>query len=64
MIRSLDRSITVLMIEHDLTAAFAIADRVTAMDRGRIVADGTPEELRNGALLTGIVASGSATARD
>jgi branched-chain amino acid transport system ATP-binding protein len=64
MIRSLDRSITVLMIEHDLTAAFAIADRVTAMDRGRIVADGTPEELRNGALLTGIIASGSATARD
>jgi len=36
----------VLMIEHDLEAAFEIADRITAMDQGRIVADGTPDELR------------------
>ena len=46
VILSLDRSITVLMIEHDLEAAFEIADRITAMDQGRIVADGTPDELR------------------
>lgn len=58
MIRSLDRSITVLLVEHDLTAAFSIADRVTAMDQGVIVADGTPDELRQGSLLTGIVATG------
>jgi branched-chain amino acid transport system ATP-binding protein len=64
MIRSLDRSITVLLIEHDLTAAFAIADRVTAMDRGRIVADGTPDELRSGSLLTGIVATGGAATHE
>lgn len=64
MIRSLDRSITVLLIEHDLAAAFAIADRVTAMDRGRIVADGTPDELRSGSLLTGIVALGEAATHE
>jgi branched-chain amino acid transport system ATP-binding protein len=57
MIRSLDRSITVLLVEHDLAAAFAIADRVTAMDQGRIVADGTPDELRQGSSLAGIVAA-------
>jgi branched-chain amino acid transport system ATP-binding protein len=48
MILGLDRSITVLLVEHDLAAAFSIADRVTAMDQGRIVADGTPDELRRG----------------
>jgi branched-chain amino acid transport system ATP-binding protein len=57
MIRSLDRSITVLLVEHDLAAAFSIADRVTAMDQGIIVADGTPDELRQGSSLTGIVAA-------
>jgi branched-chain amino acid transport system ATP-binding protein len=46
MVRSLDRSITVLMVEHDLAAAFSIADRVTAMDQGVIVADGTPDDMR------------------
>jgi branched-chain amino acid transport system ATP-binding protein len=57
MIRSLDRSITVLLVEHDLAAAFSIADRVTAMDQGIIVADGTPDEMRQGSSLTGIVAA-------
>ena len=61
MIRSLDRSITVLLVEHDLAAAFSIADRVTAMDRGIIVADGTPDELNRGSLLTGIVAGGESS---
>jgi branched-chain amino acid transport system ATP-binding protein len=62
MICGLDRSITVLMVEHDLAAAFSIADRVTAMDQGAIVADGTPDELRGGSSLAGIVAAkGSST---
>src|SRR5262249_42267072 len=46
IILSLDRAITVLLIEHDLAAAFRIADRVTAMDQGRVVAEGTPDEIR------------------
>jgi branched-chain amino acid transport system ATP-binding protein len=61
MIRSLERSISVLLVEHDLAAAFSIADRVTAMDQGVIVADGTPEELRQGSALTGIVAVSRST---
>jgi branched-chain amino acid transport system ATP-binding protein len=51
IIRELDRSITVLAIEHDLAAAFAIADWVTAMDRGRVIADGPPERIRDAAEL-------------
>jgi branched-chain amino acid transport system ATP-binding protein len=51
IILNLDRAITVLLIEHDLAAAFRIADRVTAMDQGRVVAEGTPDEIRKKAHL-------------
>ena len=60
IIRNLDRAITVLLIEHDLTAAFAIADRITAMDQGRIVAEGTPEEIRKESRLAEIYMRGAA----
>jgi branched-chain amino acid transport system ATP-binding protein len=59
IVLALDRSITVLLIEHDLTAAFAIADRVTALDRGRIVAEGTPDEIRGESSLNEIYLRGA-----
>jgi branched-chain amino acid transport system ATP-binding protein len=46
IIMKLDRSITILLIEHDLQAAFRIADWITALDQGRIVAEGPPDEIR------------------
>ena len=42
----LDDSITILLIEHDMDVAFAVADRVTVMHFGAIFAQGTPEEVR------------------
>jgi len=60
IIINLDRSITLLLIEHDLAAAFKIADRITAMDQGRVVAEGTPEEIRQEANLQKIYTRGSA----
>lgn len=38
--------VTVLAITHDIRAAFKIANRVSMLYRGRIVASGTPQELR------------------
>jgi branched-chain amino acid transport system ATP-binding protein len=61
-IAGLDRSITVLLIEHDLAAAFRIADTITAMDQGRIIASGTPDEIRGDARLRGIYLRGGAQA--
>jgi branched-chain amino acid transport system ATP-binding protein len=60
IILNLDRRITILLIEHDLTTAFRIADRITAMDQGRIVADGTPDEIRKEANLKKIYLRGTA----
>ena len=51
IILKLDRAVTVLLIEHDLAAAFRIADRVSAMSEGRVIAEGTPDEMRREATL-------------
>ncbi|KAF2775130.1 ABC transporter ATP-binding protein [Streptomyces sp. OM5714] len=37
--------VTVLLVEHDVAAVFAVSDRVLVLDRGRLLADGTPEHV-------------------
>jgi branched-chain amino acid transport system ATP-binding protein len=41
-----ERDIAVLFTEHDMDVVFAHADRVIVLDRGRLIADGTPAEVR------------------
>ena len=38
--------IAVLFTEHDMDAVFGYADRVIVLDRGRIIAHGTPDAIR------------------
>jgi len=45
LLAALPRSITVVLIEHDMDVALALADRVTVMHQGRVVAEGTPAEI-------------------
>jgi branched-chain amino acid transport system ATP-binding protein len=42
MVRALPRNITVVLIEHDMDVALGLADQVTVMHRGRVIAEGTP----------------------
>jgi branched-chain amino acid transport system ATP-binding protein len=46
MLIALDRSITVLLIEHDMDVALTVAEYVTMMHDGRVIVEGTPAEIR------------------
>ena len=39
-------TMTIVVVTHELTSAYLIADRITMLDQGRILAEGTPEELK------------------
>ncbi len=45
-LRSLPREVTIVIVEHDLDAVFAIAERISVLDHGVKIADGTPAEVR------------------
>ena len=40
------RGLTVLFTEHDMDVVFGQADRIIVLDRGQLIAGGTPEEVR------------------
>jgi branched-chain amino acid transport system ATP-binding protein len=46
MIGRFSRDVTILLIEHDMDVALALAERVTVFHRGHVIAEGTPEEIR------------------
>jgi branched-chain amino acid transport system ATP-binding protein len=46
IVSALPRDITLLMIEHDIDIALALADRVTVLHRGHVILDGTPGEVQ------------------
>jgi branched-chain amino acid transport system ATP-binding protein len=47
LIRRLTEGKTVVIIEHDMDVVFSLADRITVLHLGAILATGSPEEIRN-----------------
>jgi branched-chain amino acid transport system ATP-binding protein len=45
LLKQLDPSITLLVIEHDMDVAFQLTDRITVLHHGRVVADGMREDV-------------------
>jgi branched-chain amino acid transport system ATP-binding protein len=41
-----DGNLTVLLVEHDMEVVFSLAHRIAVLHRGRLIADGTPDEVK------------------
>ncbi|MGD0713799.1 MAG: ABC transporter ATP-binding protein [Gaiellaceae bacterium] len=46
LLLSLEREVTLVLIEHDMDVALTVAEQVTMMHEGRVVMEGTPAEIR------------------
>lgn len=49
LLKTLKRRYSILLVEHDMDAVFALADRITVLVYGRVLLTGTPEEIRQSA---------------
>jgi branched-chain amino acid transport system permease protein len=46
LIKKIGRSRTIVIVEHDLDAIFELAERITVLYEGRLLADGSPDSIR------------------
>jgi branched-chain amino acid transport system ATP-binding protein len=46
LLSELRKEVTIVLVEHDMEAVFALADRITVLVYGRVIASGTPAEIR------------------
>ena len=58
LLKSLSRELTILIIEHDMDLAFDVADRITVMNYGKVVFEGTPDETKASRLVNEIYLGG------
>ena len=49
LLQELRREVSIVLVEHDMDAVFALADRISVLVYGRVIASGTPAEIRQNA---------------
>ena len=47
LVQSLREAYTLVIIEHDMDFLFRLADRISVIHWGQVIAEGTPEDLRS-----------------
>ena len=62
LIASLPRDITLVIVEHDMDVVFRLADRVTVLHQGRVLAEGAPAAMRADARVREVYLGGEAIA--
>lgn len=58
VLSELKKSLSLIVIEHDMDVVFTLVNRIIVMDRGRIIADGKPENIRENKLVKEIYLGG------
>ncbi len=46
LLSDLQKEVTIVLVEHDMEAVFALADRISVLVYGRVIASGTPDVIR------------------
>jgi branched-chain amino acid transport system ATP-binding protein len=46
LLQELRKEVTIVLVKHDMEAVFALADRITVLVYGRVIASGVPAEIR------------------
>lgn len=46
LVEALPAAVTTIIVEHDLDVVFRLAERISVLAAGRLIAEGTPEEVR------------------
>jgi branched-chain amino acid transport system ATP-binding protein/branched-chain amino acid transport system permease protein len=49
LLRSIARGRTLIIIDHDMDALFELAERITVLQEGRVLVEGTPAEIKGNA---------------
>jgi branched-chain amino acid transport system permease protein len=47
LLKSISRGRTMIVIDHDMDALFTLAERVTVLQEGRVLVEGTPDEIKS-----------------
>jgi branched-chain amino acid transport system permease protein len=51
LLKSIAQGRTMIVIDHDMDALFELADRITVLQEGRVLVEGTPDEIKGNALV-------------
>ena len=46
LLKSIGRGRTMIIIDHDMASLFELAERITVLQEGRVLAEGTPDEIK------------------